>query len=184
MRDLLTRCGIALLTALVWTVTSGAAGRGPHGPPLRGGLVGHMKRGGGHAAERMRIFFPVEPAQTFMDQLPGEPGLAPAYVGVLPGGPVVAGAEHMIAAHLMGPPIHQVAHLAHGVERAEDVTSQAAAAAAAATDDQRAATAQPNPLTAGPLPSRPPGASGPGLPVSGLWGPGLPGPGRPPSQRR
>jgi hypothetical protein len=177
----LIRCGFMLLSASIWCAAAGAVGSGPHGPPLHGGLVGHMKRGAGHAAGHMGIFFPVEPAQQFMNQLSGEPGPAPAYFSVPVGGPVVAGAEHMIAAHLTGAPMPHFARLAERVELGQAMTAQTALTNGAGIDQGGVATAQPLPPTASPLPSRPPGASGPGWPMSGSWGPGLPGPGRPPS---
>jgi hypothetical protein len=181
MRDRLILCGIAIFSAATWTVAAYAAGRGPHGPPLKGGLVGHMRHVGGHA-DHMGIFFPVEPAQQFMDQLAGEPGPGPAY-GMPTGGQVVGGPEHMIALHLVGPPVHPVAHVTERVERGEEVIPQSTVANAAATDHTGTATAQPIPPTASPLPPRPPGVAGPGRPVSGRWGPGLRGPGRPPTSR-
>jgi hypothetical protein len=80
--------------------------------------------------------------------------------------------------------MHPVAHGGERLERGEDVTVQATAASAAQSNQHGSATAQPNPSTPSPLPSRPPGAAGPGRAVSGWWGPGLPGPGRPSRPRR
>jgi len=177
MRNLLILCGIGMLSAAAWTVAADA-GHGPR-PPVVGGLVGHMRHGEGHA-EQMGIFFPSNPAHQFMEQLAGEPGPGPAYVGVPTGGLVVGGPEHMIAGHLAGPAIHPIAHVAATAEREEDVIAQSAVPSAAQSDEGGAATAQPNPPTASRLPPRPPGAAGPGRWVSGWSGPGLPGPGRPP----
>ena len=99
------------------------------------------------------------------------------------GGLGVGGPEHMIAGHPVGPAIHPLTHVAVRVERGEAVIPQPTAPGAAESDQAGAATAQPNPPTASPLPPRPPGAAGPGRPVSGWSGPGLPGPGRPASPR-
>ena len=87
-----------------------------HGPPGHGGFAGHMRHGAAHAGH-MGIFFPTEPAQQFMEQLPGEPGPGPAYLGMPTGGLVVGGPEHMIAGHLVGPAIHPLEHVAARVER-------------------------------------------------------------------
>jgi hypothetical protein len=185
MRNMLILCAIGILSAAAWTVTAGegASGHGSmHGSPGHGGYGGQMRHGGGHA-EHMGIFFPSEPAHTFMEHVAGEPVPGPAYLGMPMGGLVVGGPEHMIAGHLVGPAIHPLAHVAARGERGEDVIPQPTAPGDAQSDQAGAATAQPNPPTANPLPPRPPGAVGPGRPVFGWSSPGRPGPGRPPSQR-
>jgi hypothetical protein len=185
MRELLIVCGIGILSAAAWTVTAGegASGHGSmHGSLGRSGFAGHMRLGG--HCEHMGIFFPSEAAHQFIELVAGEPGPAPAYVGMPTGGLVVAGPEHMIAGHLVGQAVHAFAHVAARVEPGEAVISQPSSAGDTQRDQAGAATAQPNPPTASPLPARPPGAIGPGRPVSGWSSPGLPGPGRRPSPRR
>jgi len=186
MRDKLNLCGIGILSAAAWTVTTGegASGHGStHGSSRHGGHAGHMQHGGGHA-EHMGIFFPSELAHQVMEHVAGEPGPGPANLGMPMGGQVVGEPEHMIASHLVGPAIHALAHVAARVEPGEVVIPQPTAANDAQSDQAGAATAQPNPPTANPLPPRPPGAIGPGRPVSGQSSPGLPGPGRLLSPRR
>jgi hypothetical protein len=161
MRDLLILSGIGILTAAAWTVTAGegAAGHGAmHAAPGHGGLVGHMRHGESHK-EQMGIFFPIAAANHFMDQLPGEPGPAPAHPGTPTGDVVVAGAEHMIRGHLVSVAIHPLEHVSARAERGKAVIPQPASAGAADFDQDGAATAQPNPPTAKPSPPRPPGAS-------------------------
>jgi hypothetical protein len=185
MRDALIVCGIGILSAAAWTVTAGegASGHGSmHGSPGHGGGAGHMRLGG--HCEHMGIFFPTEAVHQITELVAGEPGPAPAYLGMPTGGLVVGGPEHMIAGHLVGPSAHPLAHVAARVEPGEVVISQPSSGGDTQSDQAGAATAQPNPPTANPLPPRPPGASGPGRPVSGWSSPGLPGPGRRPSVRR
>jgi len=180
MRDLLIVSGIAGLTVAGWTVTAGEgpSGHGAmHGGPAHGGFPAHMRHVGSHA-EQMGIFFPSVPAQQFMNQLPGEPGPAPAYVALPTGDVVVGGAEHMTVGHVMSVAIHALEHVAAHVEQGEVVIPQPGSAGAADSDNQASATAQPNPPIANPAPSRPPGAAGPGRRVFGSSGPGQPGPGR------
>jgi hypothetical protein len=181
MRDLLILCGVGILSAAAWTATAYASGRGPHGPPLHGGLVDQMKHRASHVEHHMGIFFPSAPAHQFMDQLPGEPGPAPAHLGMPMGGVMVGGPEHMISPHLAVPAIHPIAHVAARVESGQAANTQPTAPGADDSDQEGAATAQPNPPTASPLAPRPPGAVGPGRLMFGRSGPGLPGPGRPPS---
>jgi hypothetical protein len=185
MRDLLILCRIGILSAAAWTVTAGEAASGHgsmHGSPGHGGPGGHMRHGDGHA-EHMGIFFPSEPAHQFMSLVAGELGPGPAYLGMPMGGVVAGGPEHMIAGHLVGLAIHPLAHVAARVEPGEAVIPQPTAPGDAQSDQAGAATAQPNPPAANPLPPRLPGAFGPGRRVSGRSSPGLPGPGRPPSPR-
>ena len=185
MRELLMVCGIGILSAAAWTVTAGegASGHGSmHGSLGRTGFAGHM-RPGGHC-EHMGIFFPSAAVHQFIEDVAGEPGPGPAHVGIPAGGLVVGGSEHMVAAHLEGPTVHPLAHVVARVEPGEAVISQPSSAGDSQRDQAGAATAQPNPPTANPLPPRPPGASGPGRPVSGWSSPGLPGPGRRPNPRR
>ena len=185
MRDLLIVSGIGILSAAAWTVTAGegASGHGSvHGSPGHGGHGGQMSHGGGHA-EHMGIFFPSVSAHQVMEQVAGEPGPGPAYHGLPMGGLVAGASEHMIAGHLVGPAIHPVAHMAALVEPREAMIPQPTAPGDAQSDHAGAATAQPNPPVANPLPPRPPGAAGPGRRVFGWSGPGRPGPGRLPSPR-
>ena len=185
MRSLLILSVIGTLGALVWTLSADARGSGHggmHAPPGHGAHAGHMMQGGGHVGN-MGILFQIETEQQIMERVAGEPGPAPAYVGVPTSG-VVAVPEHTMADHLAGPGVHPLAHPAARGERAEDVIPQPAAPSAAASDQAGAATAQPNPPVASRLAPRPPGAAGPGRPGSGWSGPGRPGPGRPLSPRR
>jgi hypothetical protein len=117
MRDLRILCGIGILSAAAWTVTAGegASGHGSmHGSPSHGGSAGQMRLGG--HCEHMGIFFPSEPTHQFMELVAGEPGPAPAYLGMPVGGLVVGGPEHMIAGHLVSPSVHSLAHVAARVK--------------------------------------------------------------------
>jgi hypothetical protein len=185
MRDLMILSGIGILSAAAWTVTAGegASGHGSvHGSPVHGGLTGHMKHGGGHA-EHMGVFFPSAAAHQITSVVAGEAGPGPAFLGMPIGGVVVGGPEHMIAGHLVGLAIHPLAHVAARVEPGEAVIPQPTVPGDTQSDQAGAATAQPNPPVANPLPPRPPGAAGPGRRVFGWSGPGRPGPGRLPSPR-
>jgi hypothetical protein len=180
MRDLLILAGIGILSAAAWSATAdaGASGHGSaHGPAPHGhgGLVGHMRHGGGHAEHRgIPLTTPF---------LLGEVEASLAAPQILMGGVVVGGPEHMVAGHVEVPAIHPHAHAPLRVERGEAVIPQPTAPGAAESDREGATTAQQNP-TVSPWSPRPPGAAGPGRRVSGLSGPGLPGPGRPASPRR
>ncbi len=161
MRDMLILCAIGALSAAAWTAT---AGEGPsvhgamHGSPGRGFVTGHMGHSGHHVGS-MGIFFPVEPAQQFMQQLPGSSGPAPTHFGMSTTAPAVFEPEHIATAHAVGPAIHPLEHVGAPVEARAAVIPRPAAVGAADSDQAGAATAQPNPPTARPSASRPPGAS-------------------------
>lgn len=180
MRATLIAIGIGILGAVTWSVT---AGEGPTGHGMthvasgHGGLVGHMRHGESHT-DRMGIFFPSVAFHQVVNQLSGEPGPAPAYVGSPAGVVSVAGVEHVIAGHMVSMAMRPLERVSARAERGDTVGPQPGDAGAADSDRNGPARAQPNPATAKPSVSRPPGAAGPGRRVFGLAGPGQQGPGR------
>jgi hypothetical protein len=169
MRNMLIVCGIAGLTVAAGTVIrgEGASERAIHGPSVHGGFPGRRRPVGSHV-EQMGIFFPSAPAHQFMDQLPGEPGPAPAHLSMPAGGVVVFGAEHMIAGHEVSVPIHPIEHASARAERGDSAVPQPGSASAGDSDQEGSATAQPIPPIAKFFAPRAPGAAGPGRRLVGL----------------
>jgi hypothetical protein len=191
MRTVLILGAIGVLAAAADPVPAyaGTPGHGRTGGSLgRGGLEGHMRRGGSHS-EPLGIPFAILLVEARSALLPGEPGPNSAAPAMPTSGQVVGGQEYGVAGPMAFPANHPPAHVVVPVGREDSVMTQPAAPGGATassptdSDQASAATAQPNP-TASPSSPRPPGAAGPGRPVAGWSSPGLPGPGRPASPRR
>jgi hypothetical protein len=158
MRNLLILCLVGILSAVAWTLTAseGASRHGSmHAPVGHGGSEGRLRLGRVHPAD-MGIFFPIEPAQQFMDQLPGEPGPAPAHLFAPTGGlvagepehnwpPVIAGGpEHnwppVMAGAVVDAGIRPLEHMAPSVERGDAENPHPNAPGAADLDHAGTAT--------------------------------------------